>query len=192
MRSSKVCPKCGIEYPASEFGVRKDNRWGGKARYLGGYCKKCNAEYQLDWTHRIGKRKPMGENRACSSFLGIHIAERILAHYFEEITMMPNNNRGYDFLCKKGFKIDVKSSCLMKSRDAWCFVIDRNQIADYFLLLAFDNRTDLEPQHIWLIPGPILSSNVSAWVTPRTFKKWSQYAMSLDKVVECCEKMRTR
>ena len=51
---------------------------------------------------------PMNKNKECSSYMG-DIAERILPHIFEdEVTRMPYGNIGYDFLCGKGYKNDVK------------------------------------------------------------------------------------
>lgn len=88
-------------------------------------------------------------NKNCPTFLGCHVAERVLSHVFKDVDRMPSNNRGYDFICNKGMKIDVKSACLHK--DKYHFIINHNKIADYFLFIAFDNRTNLNPQHIWLI-----------------------------------------
>ncbi len=91
-------------------------------------------------------------NKKCSLFLGCNVAERILSHVFKDVEKMPIHNKGFDFICNKGFKIDSKASCLHKYNN-YVFVINRNKIADYFLLIGFDNREDLNPQHVWLIKG---------------------------------------
>ena len=48
----------------------------------------------------------------------------------------------FDLYDKDGYgKIDVKSSCLRKNvADSWIFSIKRNEIPDFFLCLALDNR----------------------------------------------------
>ncbi len=68
----------------------------------------------------------MSDNRECSSFLGCHIAEQVLSKTFKDVEIMPPSNPGYDFICNKGKKIDVKSSCLRyknPKHKSWMFVI---------------------------------------------------------------------
>lgn len=89
-------------------------------------------------------------NKKCPLFLGCHVAERVLSHVFKDVERMPHNNKGFDFICNKGFKIDSKASCLHKD-NTYIFHINHNKIADYFLCIAFDNRDNLNPQYIWLI-----------------------------------------
>ena len=93
--------------------------------------------------------KPMKLNKKCSQFLGCHVAERVLSHVFKDVQRMSNGNKGYDFICNKGFKIDVKSSCIQKN-NSYIFSIRYNNIADYFLCIAFDNRENLNPQYIFV------------------------------------------
>lgn len=60
---------------------------------------------------------------------------------------------GFDWICKKGEKIDHKGSCLRYSEDRpsrWCFDVDHNNIAEYFILSAWDNRDSLTPLHVWI------------------------------------------
>jgi len=98
---------------------------------------------------------PMKINKKCASFLGCHVAERVLSHVFKDVEKMPYGNIGFDFICNKGFKIDVKASCLHVN-NSYAFHINRNKIADYFLLVGFDNRENLNPQHIWLMKSNII------------------------------------
>jgi hypothetical protein len=145
-----------------------------------GHCRDC-------------KNILMKINKDCSGYLGIYIAEGILSSFFDGIERMPINNPGYDFLCRRGYKIDVKSSCLLKNnrgnRTRWQFNINRNQIADYFLCIGFDNRVDIEPQGVWLIPGELVKNRETLSIgSVRT--KWSRFEKSLDKVLIECEKMR--
>lgn len=105
--------------------------------------------------YRNGKRLPMSENKECSAYLGVHIAERqvaidILSKIYKEVVPMSYNNHGYDILCD-GYKVDVKSACLEHPKKRWKFGIHKNKVADYFLLLAFDNRDSLTSIHSWLL-----------------------------------------
>lgn len=131
------------------------------------------------------------ENRSCASYLGVYVAERVLSHVFKDVERMPFDNPGYDFICNKGKKIDIKSICShSKGRSllCWRFSIRRNKIADYFLCLAFDNREDLNPLHIWLIPGHIVNHLHGASISITTIDKWSKYELAekLNDVVTCC------
>lgn len=56
-------------------------------------------EYYRNHRHRMGINKPMSENINCSSFLGIHIAERVLSKIFENVTRMSYGNSGYISNC---------------------------------------------------------------------------------------------
>jgi hypothetical protein len=166
-------------------------------------CKECHNERVRVWrtanpekeranhtrsTRKAGQR-PFNENKECSSYLGIHVAERVLSHVFKDVKRMPLNNRGFDFICSKGKKVDVKSACLQKN-GAWKFNINHNIIADYFLCLAFDNREDLNPLHAWLIPGGKVNHLVSAVISQSTINKWDEYRLDLSKVNACCDSLR--
>lgn len=130
-------------------------------------------------------------NKYCNQYLGIHIAERILSHIYPNVERMSINNHGYDFICGKGYKIDVKSGCLREDQNnRWLFHINKNIIADYFMCLAFDNREDFNPLHIWLIPGNILNYKTTVTISQSTLKKWNMYEQSIDKVVSCCNTIR--
>jgi len=170
---------------------------------------KNHADYMNNHFYKTGKYRPMSENKACSNYLGIHIAERILSKIFENVQRMPNNNVGYDFICNRGYKIDVKTSCLKMDsktgiKTTFGFKIKHNKIADYFLLLAFDNREDLNPIHMWLIKGEeVIKSDVSSMklndrlnfgfsIRGDIIKQISKYELNdkLDKVVACCNVLK--
>ena len=132
-------------------------------------------------------------NKDCASYLGVYIAEQLLSNVFKTVQHMPNCNPGYDFICGKGFRVDVKSGCIYKSKEQsehWQFKIRHNKIADFFLCIAFDNRIDMNPLHLWLIPGNILSHLSATNISKSTIEKWSEYEQSLDKVLECCNTMK--
>ncbi len=159
-------------------------------------------EYQRQLSYDNKIALPMSKNKECPAYLGIFLSERVLSKVFESVTRMPNNNVGYDFICKNDFKIDVKSACLQKYKankakdeyKVWKFNIRHNKIADYFLLLAFNNRTDLEPQHIWLIKGTELIREkeinechyFTVFNTAKAIERISKYELK-DKL-ECVKK----
>ena len=135
----------------------------------------------------------MKEFKGCSAFLGVHVAEHALSRFFDTIQRMPYNNPGYDFLCGKGYKIDVKSACLSgKEFPGWSFIIRNNTVADYFLCLAFDNREFLNPLHVWLIPSEIVNhlNHLHIRNSNKGLSRFAEYERPLHKVVACCTEMK--
>lgn len=189
---TKLCGKCKKEYPISEFPLCRDNR--DNKQYHRSYCRTCSAKCNRYYCYSKNINKSMDKNKTCTLYLGVYIAERILSNYFENITKMSPGNKGYDFICKNGYKIDVKSSCINekiisnKSYYSWYFIIKRNKSADYFLCLAFDNRNDLNPLHIWLIPGDVVNDKICLTISNSklSMNKWSKYEKSIDEVVNKC------
>ena len=131
-------------------------------------------------------------NKNCCTYFGIHIVERILSHIYSNVERMPYNNPGFDFICGKGYKVDIKSGCLREDQyNRWLFHINKNTLADYFLCVAFDNRENLNPKHIWLIPGYILNNNIAISMYESKLEKWEQYEQPLDKIISCCDIIRS-
>lgn len=119
---------------------------------------KDNSEYVKEWGHDNKVHDPMSKNYNCSSYLGVHIGEnisdQILIDIFGDIEeRMPYGYPGYDRIVKGGYKVDIKTRVLNNngSWKGWIFPIGYNNITDYFLLLAFDNREDKNLLHILLI-----------------------------------------
>ena len=141
-------------------------------------------------------RTTVKDNPKCPTYLGIYVAERVLSKIFSNVTRMPIGNPGYDFLCSKGYKIDVKSSCLHEGKyeKCWRFYVGKNTIADYFLCLSFDNRNDLNPLHIWLIPGNIVNDHMIFQISSnqKGLNKWKSYERPIDKVVSCCNILKNK
>ena len=162
-----------------------------------------SSDVATEYRHRIGLNRSMFENKDSPQYLGICVAERVLSKIFDKVQRMPYGNEGFDFVCKNNFKIDVKSSCL-GVRNCWVFSIKKNKIADYFLLLSFDNRADLNPKHIWLIGGNeaiineqgnrLLNEKVSLTIYNSIYSisKYSMYERTdkLEKLIVCCGKIR--
>lgn len=129
-------------------------------------------------------------NKKCTNWLGDK-AEIVLMNMFNTVKRCPRNHQGYDFICGNGYKIDAKASCFMKRKpNTWTFVIKKNVMADFFLCLAFDNRKDLNPLHIWMLPGHILNHLSATSISKSTLDKWSEYEQPLDKVISCCDIMK--
>lgn len=167
-----------------------------------GMCSGCyQQEYRLKNIEKIKIQqreqyyknggRPMSENKSCSSFLGVHVAERVLSKVFKDVKTMPYGNSGYDFICNHGKKIDVKSGCRKHDKHSgWEFPIKYNIAADYFLLLGFDSRENLNIEKAWLIPGKVLNFLSHTSIADSTMKKWEQYEISADKINNCCDSMR--
>lgn len=157
-------------------------------------------KYQKMWYEERGRQqkghKSMCENKLCSQYLGIVIAERLCKHLFKHVEVMPRNHTGFDFICNKDMKIDVKSACitLCHGYPRWRFNIKKNQVADYFLCVAFDNRENLKPQHVWLIPGNKLNEKPTFEVYMSKIKNWNQFEemthMSINDIKICCENLK--
>ena len=147
---------------------------------------------------RLLGRKPISENKECSSWLGVHVAERVLSKVFKDVEQMPTNNSGYDFICNKGKKIDVKSACVSidkrryTNRRSWAFSIKKNKEADFFLLLAFDNRDDLNPLHMWLIPSNVVNHKIGLQISETKIKKFDEYKIDISSVVDCCNNLKQK
>lgn len=162
-------------------------------------CRNCNneqsREYSLEYRHRTGRQKSMSENRDCPAFLGVYVAERVLSHVFKNVVQMPYGNPGYDFICGGGYKIDAKSSCRRRRphrSDQWIFTINKNQIAEYFLCLAFDTRESMNPEKMWLIPAEKINNKSGAAISESTLLKWDEYELDMDDVVSCCNILRSQ
>lgn len=184
--------------------VLDDENWLKSFRERGNYiCKECNNERSRLWREENHERHkancmrynrknghlPMSENRECGLFLGVWIAERFFRHFFNDVEVMPPGNPGFDFICNKGMKMDSKSSCL-NNDGSWMFNIGRNTIADYFLCIAFDNREDLNPMHVWLIPGDVLNDHITTRISPNTVSRWDEYEYDITGVIDCCDTMK--
>lgn len=187
MESTKKCNKCGVLLVA---GCNWYESYRTNYTYM---CIDCSRTNTNNLRYRNGS-KPMSQNKSCSSYLGIHVAERVLSKVFDNVKPMSPTNHGFDFICNRGMKIDVKSSCNVtknpKHSDRWTFTIRKNKIADYFLCLAFDNRKKLTPLHMWLIPGNMCENLHILSVSSTTISKLDEYTLDISKVVKCCDAAR--
>ena len=191
-KANPVCRDCGAELTGENWfpSYREGNNRICK-RCVNIKCKqwkKANPEKaKAQWIRfqRKHGQRSMSENKECSYYLGVHVAERVLARTFKNVKRMPILNPGYDFICNKGYTVDVKGACLNK-KGSWSFNIRRNTIADYFLCLAFNNRRDLNPIHAWLLPGSTFNHLIGIAISPSTIHKWDAYRLDISKINECC------
>lgn len=159
--------------------------------------KEAENYFQRNWLNISVKASLLGItsikiNKKCSLFLGCYVAERVLSHIYKDVERMPIHNPGYDFICNKGYKIDVKSSIICKNH--YKFLLRQNKIADYFLLIGFDNRKDLNPQHIWLIKGEFVNEVKALTITNSIYGmcQLSDYELTdkLKDVIKCCNNLK--
>lgn len=198
LKSNPICRVCKVWLNDDNWqpSCRKGNRR---------ICRDCERERHQQWraanrekekvtstrAHRKQGIRPYNENKECSQFLGVHIAERVLRHVFKDVEVMPPGNPSFDFICNQGKRIDVKSSCLRKD-GSWWFNIRHNIIADYFLCLAFNDRGRLTPLHAWLLPGSKFNHLAGLSISPNTIRKLSKYALDISKINDCCVALRNK
>ncbi|MCK4668289.1 hypothetical protein KAU33_16170 [Candidatus Dependentiae bacterium] len=210
MISTKRCYKCHETKSLDEFHNRKTTKDG--KDWL---CKECSKkdskiQYQKDIEksreqsrkysreHKDEIRKQRGhksmyENKNCAQYLGIVIGERLCRHLFKNVQVMPTHNTGFDIICNKGEKIEIKTSCMCLEHGKypyWGFNIGRNKIADFFILVAFDNIEDLNPIHLWMIPGSEINNNSGKSIRPSTVHKWNQWERSIEEIQLCCNELK--
>ena len=186
--NERYCPRCKKWLSVDHFYRYKT----GKFKT---YCRACASDHERQRTHKLGIKCAIDKSPHSASYLGVYIAERVLSIVYPNVKRMPYGNPGYDFVCGKGFKIDVKSSCLVHSpnrREKWEFAINHNKTPDYFLCLGFDNRSDLDPMHIWLIPGRVVNMRTGINISnlPKSLSKYAQFEKSIDKLNSCCEELK--
>jgi hypothetical protein len=182
MIAKKECTQCGVIKPLSKFYFHKQrNQYWSE-------CKSCKSIRQSELKHGI---KRSNKNKYCPDYLGCCVAETLLSNVFSTVIKTPRGNIGYDFICGKGFKIDVKSSCRDKN-NRWKFNIHKNKIADYFCCLAFDNRKSITPIHFWIIPGIELNDIICTTISKSTIKRWSDYEKPISKIISCCNTLKDR
>lgn len=196
MKSKSLCRKCGVILYSENWNPSTQKR---NERI----CKACVAAYAKQRydanpekaralktrSNRKNGHRPFNENKECTQYLGVHIAERVLSHVFKDVEVMPMHTPGFDFICNRGKRVDVKSSCVNKA-GRWGFTINHNTTADYFLCLAFDNREDLNPLHAWLLPGAKFNHFSGIGISPSRINKWNEYRLDLTKISTCCDTMR--
>ena len=136
-------------------------------------------------------------NPNCSLYLGYYISESVLSKNFKSVIRMPANNPGYDFECSKHYKIDVKSSIMLHNQSKhgyWSYIIKENKVPDYFLIIAWDSRENLNPLHIWLIPGKLINHKKILYIGNSTkgINKWKKYSKPTNIVESNCQTFKSK
>lgn len=212
MNFTKKCTKCNTLKPLDEFHKDKNRKDG-----IFPQCKKCRVEYSKKYNRehkeekvaydknyrqenkeKIRKQKGyqcMYKNKNCSLYLGVVVAERLVRYLFNDVEVMPFGNPKFDFIYNKGKKIDVKATCTQTRKNKtlrWKFHIEYNKMPDYFILVAFDNLTNLNPLHLWMIPGHVLNKKKSRSISQSTLHKWSQWEQDIKDAKICCAEMKVK
>lgn len=156
----------------------------------------CYEEYMDAWKYYPGMPNPTKENRLLKSFIGSYIAENGISKLFEGCQKMKKNNPGYDIICPKGYKLDVKASVLSRF-NTFGFHIAKNQIADYFILVGFDNVINLKPLYLWILKrddivrGRCIKDIEGIYVSndPESIKQFEKYSRiyKLKELTNICE-----
>ena len=171
----KTCRICGGSFSDTYF-QRHSGMKDGRKNECRECCRKNNRRLEIEKGH-----VPYTDSKCCSWYLGVHIAETILESVFKTAERMPHNNKGFDFICGKGYKVDVKSSCLCSHPETkikhWVFTVDRNIIADYFAFVAIDNRDSLKLMHLWIVPGDLVNTRKGIVIqnSDKVIQKWKKY-----------------
>lgn len=166
-----------------------------KQNHAKGLCESCYEKISRGSITNEGVFTP---NKSCATYLGIDVAEQVLSKVFKDVKRMPPNNKGFDFICNKGKKIDVKSAVLrfqkrrISYNGGWNFAINKNEIADFFLCIAYDNRKDLNVKHLWLIPSEKINHLTGTSISKGTINKWKKYSLPINKVISCCNEMKIK
>ena len=202
-RHTHVCKKCEATYANKYYYNVPQNRKSKRLfsvnieRTLISQSLRCtslndNLRITNDITYHEYTDTPT-ENKECSSYLGVYVAEEVLSRMFKNVVRMPYGHSGYDFICNKGMKIDSKASVMHHEHNSlgrWGFETKHNTLADYFIFIAFDDRDQLMPLHIWMIPSENFKNIEKASISISTLDKWDEYRLPIDDVVKCCDTMR--
>lgn len=161
-----------------------------------------NHERELE-RNRIASRKrgilPWTEIKSLR--FGLYI-EQTIARTFGSVAE-PHNNPDIDFVCPQGYKIQVKVSSMRYSYGKypnWAFDINKNKIADYFILVAVNNSEDIDkenfkPLHIWMMKGYLLNRKSGTGISPSRISKWNKYSIMEEyenKFVTCCNTIKKK
>lgn len=192
-----------------DTGCKTDVEYKNKCAIDAGF--KDSAERLKKWRHKTGRQLPKEDNPDCASWFG-YIGENYVGKTFEDPVRMPYGNPGFDWICKKGEKIDHKCACLsynnMSNWSGWIFHIYHNNIADWFILSAWDNRDSLNPLHVWAFHkndmvkygkggcAPKLEfwkrDTITITNTPEGIKEFAEYEVTdrLEKLKELCRQLK--
>ena len=195
---TKTCTVCYTKKSLDEFYKDKSSKDGKRS-----ICKECNKEKCKDYYYHGGGREKQGwksmyKNKSSPQFIGIVVAERLIKHLFNDFEMMPPNFPGYDAVCNKGKKINIKASTAHMQQNknsvtsTWLFAIRKNKVPDFYLLMAFDDTIDLNPLNVWLVRGSEINNQTGVRISSSTIHKWDKWKMDLNDARMCCDLMKEK
>ena len=191
-RPKKICIICGEYKKHRAYGMCNKcySKMGMKPRKICVICGKYKETHARGMCHQCYRRARKPLNKKSGTYFGCEVAEKVLSKVFKDVKVMPSCNPGFDFICNKGKRIDVKSSCSRKDSNRWSFKTRKNTTADFFLCLAFDNRKSLVPLHLWLIPSEDVKDKNSMSIRESTLSKWDKYKLDISETLQCCDEMK--
>lgn len=148
--------------------------------------------YRNKLNHCNGVCQPIGKNKNCPTYTNVCVSKKVIAHIFPNTKQIHGNNHGYGVLCVDGTKVSVKTSCreINGKTFRWRFAIRKNHITDYFLLVALDNREDMNIEHVWIVPGDKVNMFVGTSITTSNLQKWDDYRIDMDRIDSCCNVLK--
>ncbi len=185
-----------------KLGCQNNKEYQDKLAQMAGFKDHSERSKILGWEK--GKNIPMSENKECSSYFGVYIGENYVSKLFHDILKMPYGNPGFDWVCNKEKRIDHKASCLLHrdNRHYFEFTIRYNNIADYFILSAWDDRDSLNPLYVWIFHKNDIIREKKFWqretliITnrPEYIAKFEKYEITdkLEKLKELCKELKEK
>lgn len=179
-------------------------------------------DYRNELRYINDTRTPLSENKECESYFGVYIVEHVLNKFlptiFDYVKYMKYGNRGFDFICKdpkqefvdrypqlklkRGieYKIQSTARCIDFGTDYFHFPIMYNDMAEYFIFSAWDNRDNLDLLHVWIIHKNEMVRKRKFWrrdainITnrPRYLIEFNRYELinELDKLKETIKELK--
>lgn len=160
------------------------------------HCKRCGHDWKEKYDHRPSMcprcqsvnydliYPPM----YCTLFQGL-LAEHLMKILYPGCERMPSQTHGYDYRLDN-IKIEVKSSAIHKNScgTRWGFKTDHNDIADTLILVAFDDRIHLAPQHAWAINARSVNHLGAIYIqnSTRGLDRWRFAEITGEKFNDLC------
>lgn len=173
------------------------------------------ADYFRSTLYGRGVSSPHSENKECTRYFGDYIEREYVMRIFENVVPLKKElyskhlRRPYDYECKNGFKLKHVASCIRidSSHEIpyWGFLIKRNNIPDYWVLSAWDDRESLNPKYVWIIRGDEIfvtqvsrkpfydRESLTVYATKKSIERMSKYDATsrLEQLKDICNVART-
>ena len=160
---SKVCKKCGIDKPLSEW-----NRNSGRSDGLAVYCKICVAEYHRAWRARP-EVKERQARLAAERYAGMSDEDR--AEYIRAGIENRRSN-GYNLQSKYGITI-ADYEALLKSQNGGCAICGKAPSADRRLSVDHDHSCCSGRRTCGGCLRGLLCTTCNSWLGFYETKEWT-------------------